>query len=585
MQAISIAIGKQGINFFTSQLIAGVAISKLDTLTPPDNLIEVPNFSGGGVGSGHDYSNVKIYLTNGSMSNFHPAFQQVVQTNDGTPAGNSFTLSLVATNFTANYSWKETYHDVYHYHCGQDVCTSSRDCSDTYSYSPNFGSMTVTLNLAFNYQTPTNTYTIDVLTPTPAPVTSNVTPNIPSRSILNDQVSDGCFSRKVADSTAASVSKIDFATPINEMFPPLLESIPASGDLGHGITFDFALGDSGLAFPTNNKGNHDGVTIGVTGVASYKGTRYSGPGAPSLPIPAVPADDDPNHLNVYVSDWAVNGLNWAYYEAGLLNLSLMPEDIPNPAALKTETYAAYIPQFKAYGKRAMQANISPLQAPVTAFQQVFMFTPDAMAALKTQLPDPVYQSMLVFGGDGYVSQADLEAALVTNGIPESYFKTIENATKAAGMVTGQTMKFTLIVQYPEQGNPQLVFDVTRKDIMTGLKLGISKGSSLAQSMQFSFLNACNKATFVSTTIPGFNKELFGDMIWPVVGEGEYAETMQAMGEAGVAIPIMQGFQFLFDHAELSIQDGYVSIGAQVVFKPTQLPVLVASRMMALASVA
>jgi len=41
-----------------------------------------------------------------------------------------------------------------------------------------------------------------------------------------------------------------------------------------------------------------------------------------------------------------------------------------------------------------------------------------------------------------------------------------------------------------------------------------------------------------------------------------------MGKTGVPLPIMSGFQFLFSQAELSVQDGFVSIKSQVQYKST-----------------
>ncbi|WP_275575200.1 hypothetical protein [Methylocucumis oryzae] len=39
-----------------------------------------------------------------------------------------------------------------------------------------------------------------------------------------------------------------------------------------------------------------------------------------------------------------------------------------------------------------------------------------------------------------------------------------------------------------------------------------------------------------------------------------------LGATGVPLPIMQNFQFDFSNAELSVQTGYVSILANVVYK-------------------
>jgi hypothetical protein len=299
------------------------------------------------------------------------------------------------------------------------------------------------------------------------------------------------------------------------------------------------------------------------------GTSYSGPNPPTLPIPAVPTDADDHYMNIYVSDWSVNGLNWAYFLAGGLNLDLQPSDLPNPSALKAATYAAYEPAFKQYGNVALEAKITPKAAPLTAFQTVYIFTTAAMTILKAQLPADQYTKLQGFSGDAYTEKSALESALTTTGIDSQYFGAIQSATKQSGMATTQSMTFEILVQNGAPTLPNVIFDVDRTDVMTDLGLGVT--ASQAQSMQFSFVNVSNSATFVSTTIPGFNKDAFGSFVWPVVGESAYATAMQKLGETGVAIPIARGFSFLLTDSVLSIQNGYVSISTQLEFKPKDLP--------------
>ncbi len=574
MQAITIAIGKKGIELFTEQLVAGKAVALLQKLKPVDKTMPIDDFDDQGAGWTQFCSEIEIYLTNGSFTSFEPGYQSVGQLNAGSPAGSQFDLRLVATSFHADYDWRETYHEVY--------CTRKcyeYDYDRSYSYSPGFGSLAVELTLAFLFDSSKNSYSIETVD-TDAE-TSNVSANIPSQSIINAQVNDGCFKTRVSEATAASIADVDFATPIDSLFPPLLASIPASGKLTDDITFDFELGDSGLGFPLGRDGeNHDGITIGATGVASYKGQAYDADDKPTLPIPAVPTDAEDHHLNVYVADWAINGLNWAYYHAGLLDVTVQPFDLPNPAALKTDTYASWIPAFQQYGKSAMSAEIKPLVAPLTAFQPVYLFTTEVMGELESQLPSDVYTKVKGFDGDGFVNRSDLEEQLANTGIDAQYFPTIENAAEARGMVTTQDMELQLDVQNGDDPAPNLIFDLRRVDIQTDLALGIAE-SGQAQTLQFSFLNASNSATFRSTTIPGFDETSFGQLIWPVVGESAYAEAMQGLGEQGVPLPIMQGFQFLFQEATLSVQDGYVSIQAQVELKAEKLPAAVARQVYAL----
>jgi hypothetical protein len=168
-------------------------------------------------------------------------------------------------------------------------------------------------------------------------------------------------------------------------------------------------------------------------------------------------------------------------------------------------------------------------------------------------------------GDAYVSKAELEADLSGAGVGQTYYETIEKAAKSIGMVVTQNLAFTLDIQNGATPQPTLVFDVARKDILENLGLGV-KGD--VQTLQYGFRRVKAVATFVSTTIPHFDKKNFGDLIWPVAGEPRYDETLMAMGKTGVPLPMMKDFQFHFEQAQVSIQQGFVSVLAQVAFKGT-----------------
>jgi hypothetical protein len=66
-------------------------------------------------------------------------------------------------------------------------------------------------------------------------------------------------------------------------------------------------------------------------------------------------------------------------------------------------------------------------------------------------------------------------------------------------------------------------------------------------------------------IPGFNGSVFEAIVW-VIAEGLYAQNPADLGKTGAPLPIMKDFQFDFGNAEPSIQNGYVSIPANVLYK-------------------
>ena len=138
---------------------------------------------------------------------------------------------------------------------------------------------------------------------------------------------------------------------------------------------------------------------------------------------------------------------------------------------------------------------------------------------------------------------------------------VENAAGSMGMVVNQTMELTLTIQTGSNPQPNIVFTVQRQDCMQDLSLGQTTNGAgrTIQTLGYTFVNISNVATFVSTTVPGFDDADFATSIWPTVGEPNYDNAMQAMGKQGVALPIMQGFGFTMTNAVLSIQNGYVSI--------------------------
>ena len=48
----------------------------------------------------------------------------------------------------------------------------------------------------------------------------------------------------------------------------------------------------------------------------------------------------------------------------------------------------------------------------------------------------------------------------------------------------------------------------------------------------------------------------------MVLQPKYADVMLAMGQAGVPVPFIEGFEFLFDEATVTVQDGYVTVLAR-----------------------
>nr|MDQ5824921.1 hypothetical protein [Chloroflexota bacterium] len=273
MQAITVAIGPAGVTYFANELVAVDLISALSQLKPPDRNIPIGRID-------IDYSNaqdIRIRLNDGSLSNFSPTFQQV-----GQGSGGQFAITLQAASFEAVYNWEETYKWTFCYNAGGQVgilCDPTKNKDKSFTYKPSIGGLTVSVPTQFKFDATSQSWQIAVGTSSGS--TSNVKSNIPSDSILHEQDQE-CFSSHVDDATAQSIASIDFSSAIQAVLPPMFKSIPESGHLTQDIVYDFGLGDSGLNFPGDN-----GLTVGVTGSVTYKGTPYPGTPPASLPVPPV----------------------------------------------------------------------------------------------------------------------------------------------------------------------------------------------------------------------------------------------------------------------------------------------------------
>lgn len=570
MQGITVAISPAGLEFFVDALVApngtltkainGVHLA--DYTIPIQNQIQVPT---GSQDTGF-CSNISIQLSNGTITNFTPTLPSLKQQQKGT-----FQFVFSSKAFNANYSWLESYtqqNETY-------VDSSNPDdpgywandgpafpVSNSFNYSAGIGSLITTTNFTFNFDSTKNVWTLPVTSITA--VANNPIANIPGNSILQNQDQPGCVQSHVDAATEASIEQgINFQAAIQSAFGGYLTSIPASGQLTPDITFAFGLGDSPLAFP-----NDQGLTVGATGISAYKGTKYPVTPPTGLPIPAVPTDG--HHLQMYVSDYVLNGLYWAFFMDGKLAATVTPVDLPDPNILKVRTWDTTIRELQKYAALDMQIQLQPVQAPTVEFQMVYLFTQTVMNTLQTQLPS-LYASISGMLGNVYPMKTFLEQDLTQiYGVSNQYFAQIEQIAQTSGAAVSHDIQFIVTIEGapPINGQaPFMEFTVNRTDVLESLGLGITNN---AQTLTFAFNPGTNsvsvtfnKSNFLSGDVTGN----FGTQIWPQACEPAYDKVLAFMGKTGVPLPIMQGFQFLFDQAVLDIQtQGFISILSDVEFK-------------------
>jgi len=553
MQALAIAIGKAGITKFAQQLIAQELVAAASSLQkPPDKSFAIPTFTD------VHYKNGTIALTGTSMTNFNPTFTAIVQN------GATFTATVVATNFSANYNWHEEYDYEYCYRDPDDgewYCDPWQHETNDQPWSPSFGSLTITVQLGLVYDDASAAYQLRALSS--SAVISGETASIPGWSVLVLGGAPCSADSQAVQAAEASIQSLDFTGPVSSVFANLVDSIPASGKLTSDITNLYGLGNSGLMYTP------DGVQIGVTGTVTYQGQEYPGSPPPPVPLPLPPAQDDTtHHLRVYVSSYEMDALHWAYFQAGLLTATIEPTDpnLPDPDLLYVDTYTDLIPALDLYAGCNMTCKVTPKVAPAIAFQDVWIFTSAVMTTLKGQLPPDVLSDVQKVGGKTYVDLTSLEHDLTAAKVPSTYFVTVETAAKDVGMAVGQTLEFMFTINGTDEPSPpNFVFDVARTDVLQQLGLN---ATDLVQTLTYEFSHAGKpQATFVSSTVPDFpSGDEFARLTWPVVGEPAYDRMLKDLGSAGVPLPVMTGFHFVFEDAELSIQEGYVDILAALMYK-------------------
>jgi hypothetical protein len=546
LQGLTVAVSPIGIEYFVNVLLAGEISSALQKLTLPDRSISVPDLVKWDppVDINEVYENIVVALSGGAVFSFNPTFQTLTQQANG-----NFLLIMVASNFKATYRWNEQYNDV-EYISGTSTIFKTTPVNNNYDYSVAFAEMTIAIT--FKLEFTNNEVGLTFISAVPNP--GNVSPNIPSGSIIDP----ACYSNQLSDATQKAIDSVDFSGPISAVVKPLFQSIPASGQLTPDIAFNFQLGPSGLNFPGNA-----GVATGATGDTSYKGTRYPGNNPPQLALSPIPPG---HHLNYFASDYTFNSLLWAFFQAGDLVATATPGNIPDGQVLNTATYAnsALKPLYTAYPNLPMTANIAALAPPVMQFAQVYDLTAANIGKLQTQLPAPVYTQLQVLKGSVFMDEPSFFAALknvLGDANAVQYKAVIEAVAAIIGAVVAHSNQVILNVIQAGNTIPVITFNVSQTDVLQDFVLGIF---GKTQTLQFAFQIVLGLTTtkFISSSIAGIDSGDFGD-IWNFALQPVFAGQVAKIGQAGVALPRLQGFNFIFSNASITLQPGYASVLADV----------------------
>lgn len=542
LQGITVAVSPSGASYFAQVLLANKIAAALTNITVPNNTINVPDIMLSSYKGTSDWAkHITISLQSGSLSGFNPTFTSLTQGDGG-----QFTMVLTASNFKVDYMWNEQYDEE---ECSF-TCSKTGHVNNTYYYSVGIGTMTISIVFQFEYAN--NAWALTLISATPTP--TDLTPNIPSGSIVNQQDYAGCFKTTASDATKQAVETIDFGPVIQQAVSPAFGSIPSTGKLTPQITFNFPMGPSGLNFP-----NDSGIAAGVTGDTTFNGTEYPGTNPPQLALPPIPTT---NHLQYYASDYTFNSLFWAFYESGLLVATATPANVPDPAALNTSNYQNTPLQalYNAYPNTPMTADITATAAPTVTFAQIYDLTSLNLPKLQSQLPTAVYTSLQALSGQVYMNEADffqaLENALGQQNA-DQYKTVIEGVALVVGAVVTHSIQVVLNVISGGQTVPVITFDVAETDVLQAFVLGVA-GTTQTLQFQFQIVQPLTSTQFVSSTIPGVSSADWS-FIYNWVLQPVFADEVAKMGENGVALPRVTGFNFLFTGATITLQPGYAAV--------------------------
>ena len=569
LQGLTIAMSLGGIQYLFQTSLQPPIVTALQAMTVPAPSIDLPTpllFPAGKGSSAqadpawppfHEPTywaiNATVSLKNGTLVNFRPTFQEITQGNDG-----EFTVKMAAQDLVVDYDWTDSYGEQ---QCAWDGHPGDKGCKDLGQHNNPFkyelGIGTWTIVIVFRFQYAANAWQLSLVSATSA--TDGLTPNIPPDSVVGVTGESSCFTPAVVTNTESALKNIDFSGAVRGALEHVFKTIPQSGWITPDIGFDFAIGPSGLTFPGGS-----GFAAGTAGAASWKGHMYAAADPPQLKLPEVPAA---HHLSYFISDYSVNSLFWAFFKADLLKtLATQANTGGNSSMLKTGTFQGTPAQviYTTYPDAPMTASIDALSEPTVALQPVYEPTAKALGACQPPLPEAILTKLAGMEANVYVSEASLFQDLVAHlgeADADAYKTSIESAARGFAAVVTYSNQVTMNVLWQGGTIPVLTYDVSETDTLDGLVLA---HSGTTQTLQFvpSIIPGLTSAKFVSSPFPGIDVQGF-PWIYNLVLQKVFASAAQAVGRAGVALPRIDGFNFLFDRASIVLDQGYASVLADV----------------------
>lgn len=567
VQGMTVSLNLSAIQKICAATVGKTIMDELNQLAIGDVTVSIPDFnlSDGDFGS-DNYSNFKVNLTSGTTSGLDMAFGAVSQDTEGQ---GQFTLPFSSDPFTVNFTdWNESYHDSgFAGYSGFDRdCPGDDGCPQT-----DFGAFSFTMGLSvtematISYAPGSNDWTITPGTPQATP--TGVQLAVPAGSMLAK--ASVCSSQNpVADQVDDCIENaIDWESKVTTALQDAAATIPASGQLGDGVSLGFALGTSGITYPTGGTG----MSFGATGLATFAQQSYAGPGpSVALPVPPIPTSTDA----VYnVSDYVFNGLFWAYYTAGAILYTFTPDNLPDPTALKTDTYQGtnLAILYNRYGSTNMQAEVAATAPPSVSFQTIWTVTQDTIDTVSGLPQADVGFILDSLAGNVYTDEGafrqDVVSAIGASDTTQ-WFPAIATACSSIAAVCKLPM--TLTIQ---------VFNMDTKAFDTAFELAVVLDFSLAnlsvganqenttQSLLYDIHLIPPTAgepapVLLSSEFPSINASDVVQIWVPTLRE-EVINELSVFGLQGVPLPRVAQVSFPSGTEAIAISQGYVTVNVNL----------------------
>jgi hypothetical protein len=566
VQGMTVSLNLSGIQKICADTVGKTITDALNQLAVGTVTVPIPDFkvSDGDFGS-EEYSNVNIHLESGTVSGLDMVFGTISQDTGGK---GQFTLPFSSGNFDVNFTdWNESYHEfISSYAPVSRDCPGGGGCPQTdfgpFSFSM---SLSVTEQVTIGYDPDSNDWTITPGAPQATPTVNQLV--IPSNSVLT-QTSVCSSANPVADQVDDSIENaIDWKTKVTNALKDVAATIPASGDLGDGVRLGFALGTTGITYPTGGTG----MSFGATGLATFGQHSYEGPGpSVALPVPPIPAGTDA----VYnVSDYVFNGLFWTYYTAGAIRYMFTPDDLPDPSALKTDTYQGtnLAILYNRYGSTSMNAEIAATAAPSVSFQSIWTVTHDTIAGV-AGLPEADSSSILnSLAGNVYTDEGAFRQAVVAAiGASDTtqWFPEISTACSSVAAVCKLPMTVTIQVfntdtkVFDTAFELSVVLDFSLANLSLGANLKNTTESLLYDVHLIPPMAGDPGPTLLSSEFPSINA---GDVssIWVPTLRAEVIDELALFGQQGIPLPRVANVSFPSGTETITISQGYVTVNTNL----------------------